>query len=109
MNRDEGYWWSPDASTFLYQQTDESGVETRYIANALRPEEKPASFAYPKAGSPNAVVRLGFIARTGGETRWVTWDAVKYPYVARVDWSNANAPLTILVQNRAVNDVDPEG
>jgi dipeptidyl-peptidase-4 len=100
MKRDEGYWWSPDASLILYQQTDESSVETRYIANALHPEEKPASFAYPKAGSPNAVVRLGVIARNGGETRWVNWDAGKYPYVARVDWSNASAPLTILVQNR---------
>jgi dipeptidyl-peptidase-4 len=100
MKRDEGYWWSPDASQLLYQQTDESGVETRYIANALHPEEEPARFAYPKAGSPNAVVRLGFIARTGGETRWVQWDAAKYPYVARVDWSNPNAPLTLLLQNR---------
>ncbi len=100
MKRDEGYWWSPDATRFLYQQTDESGVETRYIANPLHPEQKPAEFAYPKAGSPNAVVRLGVIARAGGDTTWVKWDAAKYPYVARVDWSRANAPLTILVQNR---------
>ncbi|MBA4136480.1 MAG: peptidase [Opitutus sp.] len=112
MNRDEGYWWSPDASTLLYQETDETGVETRYIADALHPEEKPSSFAYPKAGTPNAVVRLGFIARTGGETRWVQWDAEKYPYVARVDWSKAPAPPTILVQNRAQTEqvlyaVDP--
>ncbi|WP_438483513.1 DPP IV N-terminal domain-containing protein [Oleiharenicola lentus] len=100
MNRFQGYWWSPDASQFLYQQTDESAVETRYIANALHPEEKPASFAYPKAGSPNAVVRVGLIARAGGETRWVQWDNQKYPYLARVTWENANSPLTLLVQNR---------
>jgi dipeptidyl-peptidase-4 len=100
MKRDEGYWWSPDSSRFLYQQTDESAVETRYIADALNPERTPAAFPYPKAGSPNAVVRLGVIARDGGETVWVKWDAQKYPYVARVDWSNAKAPLTILVQNR---------
>ena len=56
----------PDASALIYQQTDESDVETRYIANALHPEEKPAAFGYPKAGSPNAVVRLGLIAREGG-------------------------------------------
>ncbi|MBA3848983.1 MAG: peptidase [Opitutus sp.] len=112
MKRNEGYWWSPDATQLLYQQTDESSVETRYIANALRPEEKPASFAYPKAGSPNAVVRLGLVPRTGGSTRWVKWDAAKYPYVARVDWVNPNAPPTILVQNReqteqALLAVDP--
>ena len=101
MNRDHGFWWSSDSAFFLYQETDEAGVETRYIANALRPEEVPAKFAYPKAGSPNAVVRLGLISRSGGETTWVSWDAAKFPYVARVSWDNLHAPPTILVQNRA--------
>lgn len=100
MSRFQGYWWSPDATQFLYQETDESSVETRYIANALHPEEKPASFAYPRAGTPNAVVRVGLIARSGGPTRWVQWDNKKYPYLARVTWDNPRAPLTLLVQNR---------
>lgn len=112
MKRDEGYWWSPDSSTLLYQQTDETGVEARYIANALQPEEKPARFAYPKAGSPNAVVRLGLLPREGGETRWVQWDSAAYPYVARVQWAAAGSHLTVLVQNRAQTEqvllrVDP--
>lgn len=100
MKRNEGYWWSPDSATLLYQRTDESMVETRYIANALHPEEKPASFAYPKAGSPNADVRLALVARDGGEPRWVQWDAARFPYVARVNWSTAGSHLTVLVQNR---------
>jgi dipeptidyl-peptidase 4 len=100
MDRDEGFWWSPDSKTVVYQETDESMVETRYIANALHPEEKPAEFAYPKAGTTNAKVRLGLIAVTGGDTTWLQWDADRFPYVARVDWSNPHAPLTLLVQNR---------
>lgn len=100
MKRDEGYWWSPDSATLLYQETDESGVEVRYIANPLHPEEPPARFFYPKAGSPNAQVRLGLISRDGGNTRWLEWDNVKYPYLARVNWGPAPAPLTLLVQNR---------
>lgn len=100
MDRHEGYWWSPDSERILYQQTDESEVETRYIADALHPEEKPASFPYPRAGSPNAKVRLGIIGRSGGPTAWIQWDAARHPYVTRVDWSNARAPATILVQNR---------
>jgi len=100
MKRDEGFWWSPDSATLLYQETDESEVETRYIANALHPEDKPAAFGYPKAGSPNARVRLGLLPAAGGTTTWVQWDAARYPYLARVNWTNARAPLTILVQNR---------
>lgn len=101
MDRDEGFWWSPDSTTLVYQETDESMVETRYIANALHPEEKPAEFAYPKAGSANARVRLGIISATGGATTWLQWDSERFPYVARVDWSSPRAPLTLLVQNRA--------
>jgi dipeptidyl-peptidase-4 len=100
MKRDEGYWWSPDSTALLYQETDESGVEARYIANPLHPEEPPVKFFYPKAGSPNARVRLGLISREGGGTRWLAWDDGKYPYLARVHWGPAPAPLTLLVQNR---------
>jgi dipeptidyl-peptidase-4 len=100
MDRDEGFWWSPDSTTLVYQETDESMVETRYIANALHPEEKPADFAYPKAGTANAQVRLGLIPVAGGDTTWLQWNADRFPYVARVDWSSPCAPLTLLVQNR---------
>ncbi|MFI5336686.1 MAG: DPP IV N-terminal domain-containing protein, partial [Opitutales bacterium] len=101
MKRDEGYWWSPDSSTLLYQETDESAVEVRHIADPLHPEEPPIEFFYPKAGSPNARVRLGLLARDGaGPTRWIAWDNIKYPYLARVVWDKPRAPLTLLVQNR---------
>lgn len=100
MSRNEGYWWSPDSKSLVYQQTDESEVETRFIANPLHPEEKPTAFAYPKAGSPNAVVRLFVTAVAGGPPRELSWDHARFPYLARVDWSEAKAPLTILVQNR---------
>lgn len=100
MGRHEGYWWSPDSSMLICQQTDEREVETRYIANPLHPEETPATFRYPRAGSANATVRLALIPRSGGEPRWIAWDSARYPYVARVDWSSASAPPTLLVQNR---------
>ncbi len=100
MSRTSGFWWSPDSSQLLYQETDETGVEVRYIHNPLHPETPPAKHFYPKAGSPNANVRVGLIARHGGDTRWVQWDTAQYPYLARVAWDHSAAPLTLLVQNR---------
>lgn len=100
MKRDEGFWWAPDSERLLFQQTDERDVEVRYIADPLHPERAPGRFFYPKAGSENARVRLGVTSRRGGEPVWLRWDADRYPYVARVDWSRPNAPLTVLVQNR---------
>jgi len=101
MNRREGYWWSPDSQSLAFQETDNSEVETRYIADPLHPEKPPAKNFYPRAGSANARVRLGVVARTGGETRWIDWDREKYPYLTRVVWKEPAAPLCLVVQNRA--------
>lgn len=100
MSRAQGYWWAPDSQSLAYQQTDESEVEIRYVADPLHPEQEPTKFYYPKAGSPNAKVRLGVISRQGGETTWVHWDAEQYPYLARVAWQQTAAPLCVLVQDR---------
>ena len=101
MARFAGYWWSPDSQWLAYQETDEAEVEPRYIGDPLHPETPPLKFYYPRAGSANAKVRLGVIARTGGPTRWIDWDVAHFPYLARVVWKEAGAPLSLLVQNRA--------
>ena len=100
MDRHEGFWWSPDSQSIAYQETDNSGVEARFIADPLHPEATPAKNFYPRAGTANAKVRLGIVGRSGGETRWVEWDREKYPYLARVVWKEQAAPLCVLVQNR---------
>src|SRR2546423_1750807 len=112
MDRHQGFWWSPDSQLIVYQQTDNSGVESRFIADPLHPETAPAKNFYPRAGTQNAKVRLGIVARSGGDTRWVEWDREKYPYLARVVWKEAAAPLCAVVQNRAQQEelllaVDP--
>ncbi|PYI93119.1 MAG: hypothetical protein DME97_07375 [Verrucomicrobia bacterium] len=113
MDRHEGFWWSPDSQSIVYQETDNSGVEPRFIADPLHPETPPAKNFYPRAGTQNAKVRLGIVARSSGETRWLEWDREKYPYLARVIWKEAAAPLCIVVQNRAQQEelllaVDPQ-
>ncbi len=100
MGREHGYWWSPDSKLLAYQRTDSSQVETLYVADATHPERAPTAFRYPRAGTPNAAVSLGIISRDGGKTTWVEWDAAAFPYLAAVSWQK-NAPLTLLVQNRA--------
>jgi dipeptidyl-peptidase-4 len=101
MDRREGYWWAPDSQSLVYQETNESEVEVRHIADPLHPEAEPATFFYPRAGSTNATVRLGVIGRNGGATRWVQWDAVEFPYLTRVVWREAGDPLCICVMDRA--------
>jgi dipeptidyl-peptidase 4 len=113
MDRHQGFWWSPDSQSIAYQETDNRDVESRFISDPLHPETAPAKNSYPRAGTPNAKVRIGIVARAGGPTRWVEWDREKYPYLARVVWKEMAAPLCILVQNRLQQEelllaVDPQ-
>jgi len=99
MDRMEGYWWSPDGRTLAVEEADTTPEETFHIADPARPERAPAVFPYPRAGKPNALVRLGLLSARGGRFTWVSWDRDRYPYMAKVVWS-AHGPLTVLVQNR---------
>lgn len=103
MDRREGYWWSPDSDQLLIQRTDESRVESVYIMDPNDPAKEPASWKYPRPGKANADVRLFLTTLT--ETRRlreVSWDRERYPYLAKVVWSEhaGHQGPTILVQNR---------
>ncbi len=99
MGRSTGYWWSPDSQYIIYQQADLGDVEPLYIADARHPERRPARHRYPRAGTPNARVRLGVVALDGGETQWLDWDREQFPYLATVR-SEPQGPATMLVQRR---------
>jgi dipeptidyl-peptidase-4 len=99
MNRFTGYWWSPDSKSIVYEESDAAGVEVWYVSDPAHPEQPALKSYYPRPGKANVKVRLGIIPATGGDTVWIDWDAKKYPYLARVNWSK-HGPLTIQVQTR---------
>lgn len=106
MDRAEGYWFAPGGEAIAYQQNDDSALETFYIADPANPSKAPNSWRYPRAGQANTEVRL-FIAPLGASSDAphvaVEWDHQNYPYLAAVKWQK-DAPLTILVQNRAQSE-----
>lgn len=104
MYRFSGFWWSPDGQSIAYEEADLSPVQTLYIPDPTNPADPPNAFRYPRAGTPNARVRLGIISVKGGATTWAQWDADKYPYLARVAWKEPAAPLTLLVLTRRQQD-----
>jgi dipeptidyl-peptidase-4 len=111
MGRSRGFWWSPDSDRLLVARADERDVRRWWIPDPAQPDQEPSKVAYPAAGTPNATVRLFFVALDGNRTE-VTWDRERYPYLARVHWSAAGPPL-LLVQSRDQRTqlylaVDPE-
>ncbi|MBZ6289326.1 prolyl oligopeptidase family serine peptidase [Streptomyces olivaceus] len=98
MGRNRGFWWSPESDRLLVARVDDTPVQRWWISDPARPERDPQRVPYPAAGTPNADVRL-FLIGLDGERTEVRWDRARYPYLARVHWSSAGAPL-LLVQAR---------
>ncbi|WP_217214784.1 prolyl oligopeptidase family serine peptidase [Streptomyces sp. AC550_RSS872] len=98
MGRHRGFWWGPESDSLLVARADDTPVRRWWIADPARPEREPQQVAYPAAGTANAEVRLFVIGLDGVRTE-VAWDRARYPYLARVHWSAAGAPL-LLVQAR---------
>ena len=100
LDKADGTWWSPDGSKLVYEAADSTGVERHFIADPEHPAVQPTEFRYPRAGTANARVRLGVVARDGGPAVWIAWDRAAYPYVARVVWQK-DGPLSLVLLNRA--------
>ncbi|AKZ57951.1 Peptidase [Streptomyces ambofaciens ATCC 23877] len=98
MARSRGFWWGPESDRLLVARVDDTPVSRWWISDPAHPERDPHHVPYPAAGTANADVRLFVVELDGGRTE-VLWDRVRYPYLARVHWSAAGAPL-LLVQAR---------
>ncbi|GGP93427.1 peptidase [Streptomyces griseomycini] len=98
MGRSRGFWWAPESDRLLVARVDDTPVERWWSADPAHPEREPSRVPYPAAGTANADVRLFAIGLDGVRTE-VSWDRARYPYLARVHWSAAGAPL-LLVQSR---------
>ncbi len=99
MDRSTGYWWSPDSQDIAYEEADADGVEVWHVADPSKPEQPGQPSFYPRPGKKNVSVRVGIVPIAGGKTKWIDWDAKKYPYLTQVHWDK-QGPLTITAQTR---------
>ncbi len=115
MGRFTGYWWSPDAQKLVFEESDASKVESWFVADPSKPEQRPARSFYPRPGKENVSVRVGIVPAAGqraaGAPVWIAWDHARYPYLTGVNWRE-HGPLTVTVQTRdqtelALLEVDP--
>lgn len=102
MGRFSGYWWSPDSLFIAYEEADHTGVETWYVADPFKPDQKPAEQYYPRPGKKNVAVRLGVVSIEGGDTIWMKWPSrrdEKLEYLTQVVWDKYG-PLTVQLETR---------
>jgi len=100
------HWWSPDSHSIAYLQFDVSRepvfpqVSLLGSRGVLEPER------YPKAGDPNASVRLGVVTIPGGPTKWMDLGPASDNLLARVAWSPNSRQVMAERLNRVQNKLD---
>jgi dipeptidyl-peptidase 4 len=100
LERQRGFWWSPDSAAVLVERVDESPVQQWWIADPVHPESSPRRHRYPAAGTPNASVSLEF-TRLDGTVTPVAWDSAAYTYLVDVAWQpGRNALLVVMSRDQ---------
>lgn len=101
----DGWRWSPDSKYIAYWQSDTEGTGWFEIMNnvdSLYP--KIWRFPYPKAGTTNSAVRVGFAPADGGATKWIDIPGdARNNYIPRMDFIPGTNELYIQQMNRAQN------
>ena len=104
--RDIGYWWSPDSKSIAYLQSDEAGVGTSHFVEFEDPYPTVIEQRYPKAGTPNPVVRVGVAPIADPATTWVEIPD-EHEYVARVQWLPDGRRLSVQTMTRDLGGEAP--
>lgn len=107
MDRDTGYWWSPDDSRVAFATVDEAPVAIIPRLEVGATSAEIVQQRYPRAGAANASVRLSVRHMDNGRIVAVDLGAPDGDvYVARVDWSKDGRTLYVQRPNRTQTRLD---
>ena len=105
MNRNTGYWWSPDERHVAYARVDESPVEEVERFEIDAEGVRVFKQRYPATGHPNASVTLAILALDTGAVAWADLGKKDY-YLARVAWYPESNRLLVQRQSRDQKRLD---
>ncbi len=106
LDLDTAHWWSPDSQSIAYLQFDVSREPIFPQVNLLGAHGVAEPERYPKAGDPNAEVRVGIVGVKGGATRWMQLGDPHDALLARVAWSPDSREVIAERLNRVQNKLD---
>lgn len=105
FNCRDGFRWSPDSRYLAYWQSDTDGTGVFDIINnidSLYPQI--IHFPYPKAGTANAAVKIGYVSADGGPTTWIAIPGdPRNHYLPRMEFIPGSNELFIQQLNRPQN------
>ncbi|HUL76179.1 MAG TPA: S9 family peptidase [Vicinamibacteria bacterium] len=106
----QAFVWSPDSRAIAYLQLDQSRVPTFPIVDFLPVGNVVQWQRYPKAGAPNAIVRLGVVGiekdGTPGPARLLTFDPDDVYVLPQLGWTPDSRNVAFQHLNRAQDALD---
>ena len=95
FGRMHGFWWAPDSSALIVEQTNDSQVQSWWISDPATPSKQPQEVHYPAAGTTNATVGLVKITVTG-QKQPIIWDNNAFEYLISIIWQkDCDALITV--------------
>ena len=106
MDRDTGYWWSPDDRFVAFTRVDEAPVELAKRYQIFENSFKVTEERYPFTGKNNVRIKLGTLELATGKRVWVDLGDNEDIYLARVDWSPDAKSVVFQRQSRDQKRLD---
>ena len=104
MNRQRGYWWSPNSDALVVERVDNSPIELITIADPSQPTTDPQTRRYPFAGTNNARTSLHVINLETRSTD-IAWDAETFEYLTSVQWNKAGLVISVMSRDQKLLDI----
>jgi dipeptidyl-peptidase-4 len=104
MNRQRGYWWSPNSDALVVERVDNSPITQITIADPSQPTAEPQTRRYPFAGTNNARTSLHVIDLEACSTN-IAWDAETFEYLASVQWNKAGLIMSVMSRDQKLLDI----
>ncbi len=86
LDRDRGFWWSPDGSQVAYIRADNRHIPDYAIVHQGKDEVDTEPHRYPFAGAPNAYLELRVVNLETGKLTQMDLGDERDIYVPRVGW-----------------------
>lgn len=101
----DGFRWSPSGNYIAYWQSDTEGTGVFDIINNVDSIYPTVlHFPYPKAGTTNSAVKVGYVSLAGGATSWIDIPGdPRNNYIPRMEFIPGSDELFIQQLNREQN------
>jgi len=97
------FWWSPDSKYISFMRFDERKVPMFPIYNSDGQHGYIEETRYPKVGDPNPMVKIGWVAPTGGNIIWADFNEQEDQYFGWPIWNPNNNNMWLSWMDRGQN------